>query len=306
MADGAWAPLSLQRDSYRVMVYKPAFDQMPYVRIAMLQGEIANFRTRPDLARSSGSTVISMEFVTASPIAREEIQKALDPVAHDLLADLKDWIRFLARQYWIGHKENFIDEQHYNVNLIDGTRKEPLSSAGAGLAYDYYKLLDNRIWEQIGAKLRGNEKPRPGQLFFCDGLLGILGADLASAVLALGISCELEVFSLIEEVLELKHGDQCKSAEEIEGRRFREKLSELEAMCGRSFFDFDPNADRLVKELYALRGKAAHRAHLPFEDPKDNRPANAAKLLPYVRAVEKLFAWLDIGRLVQFQNPRGT
>lgn len=303
MTEDAWAPLSFQRDSYEVMIRKPILDSTPYIRITALQGQSTDLRTRPDLARSSGVTVIAMEFVTGSSIPWNQIGKKLNPVALDVLRDIRGWIRFLARQYWIGHREDFADVQHYTVNLIDGIKREPLTTAGTGPGYNYYRLLDGQIWEDIGTKLRRNEKPRPGQLYLCDGLLEIAQLNLAATVIAFGMACELEVFALIEDILDVK-GDQCRtSAEEIEWRRFTEKLDELERLCGGKFYDLDPEANRLVKELYKLRGKAAHRARLPFEDPQESGPANAAKLLPYVKAVEKLFTWLEVQRSKVLQSP---
>lgn len=215
---------------------------------------------RCDLAKSSHTTIISVGIESPALVPRNEVQKTLDPVALDLLRDLRSWIRFVTRQYWIGYREDFRDIQHYTISLVHGDQRDQLSTAGQGQGYDYFRRLNLKLWEIVAAKLAGNEKPRSGQLFFCDGLLHLMELNLRGAVIALAMACELEVFALIQDILDLKREAGSQNADDIEWRRFTEKLDDLERLCRSKFCEVGSEANRRVRELYRLRGKAAHRS----------------------------------------------
>jgi hypothetical protein len=97
-------------------------------------------------------------------------------------------------------------------------------------------------------------------------------------------------------VLASQGGQSHTSSERIDRLKFAAKLKKLEGLFKSKFADFDFEANVLVNKLYGLRNRAAHGGLLPIEDPQKSRLANAAELHGHVRAVEKLFAWLEIQR----------
>jgi len=70
----------------------------------------------------------------------------------------------------------------------------------------------------------------------------------------------------------------------------------LGSLNRKPFHRFDASAARLLRLLYEMRGSAAHRGYLSFFDISKSQMANAAELIQYVRAAERLFDWLEVQR----------
>jgi hypothetical protein len=137
--------------------------------------------------------------------------------------------------------------------------------------------------------------PSAGQLFFCDSLVDIGAGDLAQAVVELGTACELEVYSTVAVALRGRKAPP-DNLRKVDRLSFARKVKLLGCLTGNSFKRFNANAARLVNKLYAMRGAAIHRAHLPFVDSSKSPMWNASQLVRFVQAVESLFGWLDLQR----------
>ena len=106
----------------------------------------------------------------------------------------------------------------------EGKREIARHSGGAGWGVEYGRDLDAATWAQIGTKLARGERPRPSQLFFCDALLDITENDLAQAVVALGVSCEIDISILRQDILAGKDQEFGRLFEEYMRPRFEDKF----------------------------------------------------------------------------------
>jgi hypothetical protein len=293
---GDWAHLSFQRNKFRVYISKPIFKPSFYIRIARSNGPVQFdiSRLEPGGALGLPVTMVSIELDLALEIPEEKVDETFQPTALEIFRDFNSWVRVRTRQHWIGYQDSLSPEQHFNVNLITDRLKKPIRVSGVAVGFDYWKPLEETMWGVIGEKLAEGSQPSIGQLFFCDALMDIGAANLAQAVVALGVACELEVYSLVVDVRGNKEGAD--ALNKLERQNFARNLNYLGNLNRNTFRRFDASSARLVNSLYEMRGAAAHRGHLPFVDLSKTWVANAAELIQYVRAAERLFDWLEIQR----------
>lgn len=301
LADGPWPPLAFRRGEFGVHIDKPEVFQLPFIRLDALRADtdLRQFRSEPGLAVTLSMANVRVLLELDRDVERADILAVFQDLAMTLLGELKSWIRVLARQYWVGFKQSSGALQHFHVNRVNESGKEPISNAGCGPAYEYWKVIDADKWQQIGEKMAAGERPRPGQLFFCAGLLEISELNMAQAIIDLGASCDLELLAVLlgaERSLAASRKPIPTDLQNPESLRFGERLSLVGRLSAVPFSRHNPNADRLIRELYGLRGDAIHRSSLPIEDETKSAPANTSKLLPYVEACESLFDWLNSQR----------
>jgi hypothetical protein len=176
-------------------------------------------------------------------------------------------------------------------------KKRARHSGSAGWFLEYGRDLDATTWAQIGKKLALGERPRPSQLFFCDALLDIAEDDIPQAIVALGVSCEIEISILRQEILARKDEEFRLLFEEYMKPRFEESFKLLKEFGCDPLSDFDKKTDRLVRNLYKARGKAAHRGECYYVEDGEKVLITRTGIAEYVVAVERLFAWSNAQRM---------
>ncbi len=294
---GDWEPLSFQRSGFQVCIPKPISDIGFYIKVQEGGGpvvpEISRFE--PGGALGLHTTMVSIQMESPLEVPEDKIAQTILPIALEIFSHFNSWVRVLTRQHWIGYKESASPQQNFNVNLIMGDVKKSLGAKTVGVGFDYWKPLDQQVWSTLGEMLAKGGLPSAGQLFFCDGLVDMGTGDLAQAVIELGAACELEVYTAIADTLQKRNAAR-EDLKKIEWLKFAGKVKLIGSLTGSSFKRFDARAARLVVRLYAMRGAAIHRADLPFLDKSKNPMWNAAQLIRFVHACERLFGWLDIQR----------
>jgi hypothetical protein len=301
--DGNWSSLSFERDGKRVSIQKPypkAQLDWDYDSLTM------HSRTPPPKAwfefeagrqDEFGISLITVEVILPADATEESLQKEMRGFLLPLLQQLISWIRVLTGQFWLGYYGRSSRGQKYVMYIGHGEKDKARHSGSVGWGLEYGRDLDGTTWAQIGTKLALGERPRPSQLFFCDALLDIEEGDLAQAIVALGVSSEIEISILRQEILAQKDEEFGRLFDEYMKPRFEESLKLLKEFGCDPFSDFDAEADRLVRNLYKARGRAAHLAECYYLEDRKKVFITWAEVPQYVAAVEKLFAWSDAQRI---------
>lgn len=243
------------------------------------------------------TSLITVEVINPAEAIEESFRKETQEFVQPLLQQLISWIRVLTRQYWVGYSGRNFRPIKYVMYVGQGEKEKPSHAGEVGWSFEYGRGLDAATWAQIETKLALGERPKPSQLFFCDALLDIAEGDVAQAIVALGVSCEMEMSILRQDILAGKDEEFQRLFEEYMKPRFEDSFKLLKEFGCDPFREFDEKADRLVRNLYKARGKAAHRGESYYEENGKKVFITRDGILVYVHAVERLFAWSDAQRM---------
>jgi hypothetical protein len=299
--EGNWSCLSFERDGKPVSIQKP----FPKTRFDWhWDSVLMHSRTPPPDAyfdfeagrEEEEISLITVEIILPAGVTEESLPNETLETALAVLQELTSWIRVLTRQFWVGYHGRGSQGQKYVMYIGEWKEPKRRHTGGAGWGYQYGKNLDATTWAKIGTKLALGARPRPSQLFFCDALLDAVRGDLAQAVLALGVSCEIEISTLRQDILAQKDEEFQRLFEEYMKPRFEESFRLLKEFGCDSFSDFDEEANRLVRNLYNARSKAAHRGECYYVEGGKKVFITRTEIPKYVAATEKLFAWSDAQR----------
>lgn len=308
--DGEWPHLSFEREGKHVSIEKPLprahfeweWDSAVMHPAVPPPPEAFAFQAgRDELAY----TLVKVEITPPDEVGTERLHDETRATALVVLQELASWVRVLTRQYWVGRRGRDCREQKYVLYLGDFGHGKPSQTSGAGWGFDPSRTLDVAAWVRVGRMLELGERPSASQLFFCDALLDIAEGNVPQAVAGLGVSCEVETYSLTQAAIRAK-------SEEIrqlyDGLRvsFKDSLRAVGKLGCTPFNEFDQDAYRLVLELYQARGKAVHKGD-PFYREGGNVASTRTGIVKYVPAVEKLFAWAEVekSRLALTKRPSG-
>jgi hypothetical protein len=300
--DGNWSCLSFERDGKSVSIQKP----YPRTQFDWQWDSLTvHSRTPPpkewlefEAGREEYDTsLITVEVVFPAEPTEENLQKETPGFVVPVLQQVISWIRVLTRQYWLGYYGRSFRLQKHVMYMGEGKQRKRHHMGGTGWGFEYGKSLDATTWAEIGAKLALGARPRPSQIFFCDALLDIQEGDLEQAVLALGVSCEIEVFILTQDILAQKDEEFQRLFEEFMRPSFEDSFKLLKKLGCDPFSDFDKKAACLVRRLYEARGKAAHRGGCYYVENREKVFITSPGIIEYVVAVERLFAWSDAQRM---------
>src|SRR5208337_3533292 len=203
--DGNWSCLSFERDGKRVSIQKPypraEFDRHWDSRTTHSPTALPKAWFEFEAGQDEyGTSLVTLQVILPADAAEENLRKETLETALAVLQELTSWIRVLTRQFWVGYRGREFQQQKYLIYIGEGKERKLCHTGGAGWGYQYCKNLDATTWAEIGTKLALGARPRPSQLFFCDALLDAVQADLAQAVLALGVSCEIEISILRQDI----------------------------------------------------------------------------------------------------------
>jgi hypothetical protein len=286
--DAEWPALSIQRGDVQVHLLKPISLQVS-PKEAVSAGNEA-----PDLFSTNFRVLVlrtapryPVKHVHVFPIVRETLQ----------------WIRVLSRQYWIGTGTAGIAAAYRGSAF----RVEPPAVAQMNYA-GYEQTVQVRSlkldsWHQVRSCVEAQIPVPPAESIFCDALSSFVSGDPVRSVIELGISAEIELTNLLDDIAALKPSDAA-STDYINLRRVRKdffstKLLKVAKAFGLddpksySVLNMQPNWAELLQTLYGFRNKAAHEGRCLVEDKTSHttRPLNTGELQLFVFAVEALFNW---------------
>jgi len=295
LTDEVFPVLSFKRRGVDVRLRKPIARSGLYLS-ASIVGPAPAMTTGPDLAQDLGASLISVEVESEQCNDQGEIGSILAPVANEVFDDLVPWIRVLTRQYWIGRMDRERSEQRISVSLVGQNRATPLSTSMLGFVFSYGSPLNLVIWTDLGRKMANCEKPPLSRLFFCDALLDILEQHIPQAVVALGVSCELEISGLLQDIL-ARRSEEFRSLFERYARfTFNDEVRMIAEFGGEAFAEVDRESARLVSLLYGMRGQAIHRGECSYDEDGKTVALDVRCIPKFVKAVESFFSWCESQR----------
>lgn len=299
--DGDWPRLSFERDGKHVSVEKPLprrdfgwhWDSLTIHSKTDPPPEWFAFEAGRD---EFGATLITVRIIPPAHVSEESVYDGTRDAALAILQEFVSWVRVLTRQYWIGRRGRASKVGKFLMYIGEPGKGKPSHTGGAGWGFDYGRNLDATTWAQIGSELALGRRPGASSLFFCDALLDIANGDVAQAVAGLGVSCEVEIRSLMQAIIRTKSEEFQRLCDEFVRTSFSDELRALVKLGCKAFDDFDQDAHRLVLQLYWARGKALHQG-APFYLEKRREVSITQTDLPkYVSAAEKLLTWAEAER----------
>jgi hypothetical protein len=218
---------------------------------------------------------------------------------------LLTWIRVKARHYWLLHGSAGFGALYRGSSLRqsgDQVGQSNFSTYGQTLIV---KPLSREIWETLAYDIPGLSTPPVSDSIYCDAMVSTVGGDEIKAVLELGVACEIEISSLLDDLVAAD--PQASASQEykshLAGRSWRElsfkrKLGAWPQKWGLPV----ANSFRLsgmpltweadVNELYNFRGAVAHSGRL-------RHGKQAQELVRYLFASNALFEYCREQRRVK-------
>jgi hypothetical protein len=278
-----WQPLKVVRDTYNFELCRPVSDSLSV-----------------SMPLSSGNQILPINYslMRVSLLAEQDQPDPEWMVAYSIVKCCLSWIRIVTRQYWIGilptPSVNF-PRVTIMAELISGD--VTFTGAGAFSSLVIPLRLSHTVWDALTPLLQTGVLPQMSESFLCDALLHFAGRDYVQAVAGLGIACELELNSFIEDLLQL-HPETVRKMYKINRLQFSEKLRKIPTLLGTSDFKrIHASSFAKVSELYESRGRAVHtgQASTVRKDNKTDRqeiaPLSVGLLAGYWFAAEDFFEW---------------
>jgi len=286
--DAEWPALSIQRNDINVHLLKPISLQVSPKEPVSAGNEA------PDLFSTNFRAVVlrtapryPIKHVEVFPIIREALQ----------------WIRVLSRQYWIGTgTAGMAAAYRGSAYRVEPPTVAQMNYAGYGQTVQVRPLkLDS--WHQVRSCVEAQFPVPPAESIFCDALSSFVSGDPVRSVIELGISAEIELTNLLDDVAALRP-NAAATIRYLDLKRkhrdhFRTKLLRVSTAFGLddptnySAPNTQSNWAELLQKLYGFRNKAAHEGRCLIEDKTlhTTRPLNTGELQSFVFAVEAMFNW---------------
>jgi hypothetical protein len=280
-----WPSLSCSSARRQLIIYKPMPVQEPY----LLKSTIGN--EPPD-------TFCSVIRVGCSLVAPTETY----PGAAELwptVERLCEWIRIKCRHYWLLHGQaGFAATLHASILTQRGKAISQKNVVGYGRNF-IVRPLDREIWESIETDLQSNLDPPVSEALYCDALISAFYGDEVKAILEMGVAVEVEITDLLTTLANATPSSPSKKKflqQKSHLLKFYAKLCEWPQKLGLDGAEtfahpgFPPGWVDSIRELYRLRGSAAHSG-------KIKSGAMNQHLSSYVYAANALFAYARAQRL---------
>ncbi|HUZ47349.1 MAG TPA: hypothetical protein VMW54_12005 [Terriglobia bacterium] len=299
---GDWPRLSYERDGMHVSIEKP----LPWTQLEWEPDSVIMHSKIPppperfafEVGRDlSGTTLVKIGVTPLAQVSGGDPYNLTRDAALTALHEFVSWVRVLTRQYWIGRSRRAVKNDKYIMYVGEFGKGKPRHTGGMGRGFIYGAELNAATWAQIGNKLALGQRPSASNLFFCDALLDIAERNVTQAVAGLGVSCEVEIYSLTQDVVRRRNEEFQRLYEQFIRIKFEDGFRVLEKLGCKPFKEFDPDARRMVLQLYGARGKAVHKGDPFYREDGRDVTITSTEVTKYVPAVEKLFAWADAERL---------
>jgi hypothetical protein len=285
--DLPWSPIVLSRAGKSVRFLKPTSGQTGVEVKGLLTDQHIDFR-------------YSLFTLETDLYPEHECLQTLElyPIVNEMI----HLLRTVARQYWIGLA------MANEGSVVQGIRTRIESGIASFAGQGSYSVpfvvspLDQQSWQFLGELLAMQAFPSTGEVILCDALLEIRRADLLQAILLLGVACEVELASLLDELISSQKVSRTKR-DEILSSPFKMKLLNRTVELGTvspetaTIPRFPPDWAHTVCDLYRLRNQAAHGGHCTIEDKGVKRAAQLGDLARFLFSAEALFAWINQERI---------
>ncbi len=194
------------------------------------------------------------------------------------------WIRVATRQYWVGILPSRQTNSPMALLLTQVEGKQPLiKGLGAIRAGIRWVPLSGETWEAIEIALGNGWLPSVPEQFLLDSSLHLAEGNFLQAIAGMGIACEVELNSLLEELMGRLGQPVLTELYTVNRPRFHWKLKKLPQLLGASAFSQD-NSDRVkaLEEMYDRRGQIVHRGHAAM---------SGNEIARFWFAAEEFFEW---------------
>lgn len=286
--DTEWPPLLMRRGDLHVHLLKP-------LTIPVSPRElVAAGNEAPDFFSTNFPAVV-LRTAPRYPVRHGEV--------FGIVREASQWMRILSRQYWIGTGTAGVASAYRGSAFrVEPPTVAHMNYAGYGQTVQVGSLrLDS--WQQVGSCVESQIPVPAAESIFCDALSSFASGDPVRCVLEMGVSVEIEVTNLLDDIAATKSTEpSVKRYLRLRRERrdyFRTKLLTIP----RNFGLDDPltyvvpkmplNWAELVQQLYGFRNKAAHEGRCLIEDrvTGKTRALNTGELQSFIFAVEALFHW---------------
>ncbi len=113
---------------------------------------------------------------------------------------LLTWIRVKARHYWLLHGTAGFGALYRGTNLKQSGSQVGQSNFSTYGQTVIVKPLSVEIWSTLADEISGLSEPPVSDSIYCDAMISIVGGDEIKAILELGVACEIEISSLLDEL----------------------------------------------------------------------------------------------------------
>ncbi len=295
--DSIWPALHVKRPNLEILLLKPLAQQVSP------REDVSNGNETPDL------------FVTTFPALVERNAKCY-PLHHkeafSVIAHAARWIRVLTRQYWVGSGTAGIAAQYRGSTFrVEGRDTYQRNYAHYGQT-TLVKPLKREIWEALVYPVEEQAAVPVSHSLFCDALTSFAVGDTVSALVQLGVACEIGMTNLLDDLAEaspnIPEAKEYTKARHDRRDTFGSKLSKHSVALGltdpRTFHppEKPSNWADLLLVLYGFRNKAAHEGRALIKDKASGsfRELQAGELQSFIFAAEALFRWIWDHRVTKF------
>lgn len=286
--DTEWPALSIKRNDLHVHLLKPVTSNVSP------KESVATGNEAPDL------------FVTNLRVFVERIAIRY-PLKHadifPIIREALQWIRVLSRQYWIGTGSAGVAAAYRGSAFrIEPPLLTQMNYAGYGQTVQVRSLkLDS--WQQVGNCVQAEIPVPPAESIFCDALSGVAAGDAVRSLIELGVSAEIEITNLLDDVSAARSADGG-AKRYLKMRREHEDYFRTKLLLVSKELGLDdpltyhppkmpPDWANLVQQLYNFRSKAAHEGRCLVEGRTagTTRPLKNGELQSFIFSVETMFRW---------------
>jgi len=193
------------------------FDDTEWPVISIKRGDLQVFLLRPLTSNVSPKELIaagneSPDLFVTNLRAFVERTAIRYPVKHaeifPIVREALQWIRVLSRQYWIGTGSAGVAAAYRGSAFrIEPPLVAQMNYAGYGqtVLVGSFKVDS---WRQVGECVEAQIPVPPAESIFCDALSSFAAGDPVRSVIELGISAEIEITNLLDDIASLTK-DSC-------------------------------------------------------------------------------------------------
>lgn len=278
-----WQPLALSRFGKPVKLLKPKVGQSNVA----VEGRITSQML--DARYTTFTFETALYSVQETPPAGSYSQA---------LAEMIHLLRTVARQYWLGLTMANEGAVYQAVRARIESGIATFDGSGGFSTPFIIRPLDLHTWRFLGEMLERGFAPSNAEVILSDALLEVRRGALLNAVMLLGIACEIEITTLIEQLAirkSLSNNKRNSMFREQFKTKFLARTVELGAQDPRSskLSNFARDWADTVCDLYTARNRAAHSGVCMIKDGEKLTPLELRHMPMLVYAADALLCWAN-------------
>ena len=281
-----WPPLPLTRFGTPVRLLKPTVGQSNLPVPGRMASQPLDIR----------NTTFAFE-TDLYPLAQTPAADAFFPA----LAQMTHLLRTVARHYWLGLA--IANEGHIFQAVRTRIEEGSAESTGAGAFTNPFivKPIDQQTWRFLGEMLEKGCSPSNAEVVLCDALLEVRRGALLNAVLLLGVACEIEITTLIDQLADLVNLSN-NARDRILRKDFKTKFTQECVTLGTpdpltaAVLSFPNDWAQTVCELYTARNKVAHSGECLIKENGTLVPVEMRHIPKLIYSADALLCWANAER----------